>query len=69
MVTAEQVEAQLRRELVATDVTVLDVSGGCGSAFTVAGGCGRSWQNQCMRDFWWGQSQGLHLKQHRPCQV
>lgn len=36
MITAEDVKTKLRERLNATDVTVLDNSGGCGSAFTVA---------------------------------
>lgn len=35
-VTAEQVEAKLKKELQAAAVTVIDTSGGCGSAFEVA---------------------------------
>eukprot|EP00898_Chlorokybus_atmophyticus_P006532 jgi/Chlat1/6880/Chrsp51S06551 len=35
-VTAEALEAAIRERLQATDAVVIDISGGCGSAFEVA---------------------------------
>lgn len=35
-ITAENIQNKLKNELQATDVTVLDTSGGCGSSFELA---------------------------------